>query len=182
MAGLRNGSDRDVVSVFDTIDELLTGFENDIGELATPAGRKELGIYRRQIAAVRRYLAPQRDALDALVRARTPLLTDTDAFDLREHADRTTRYVEDLDLARERSVMLREELQNIVAEQQNSRMYVLSSVAAIFLPLSFLTGVFGMNVAGLPGTDYAGAFLLLSGVMVGLGFALVGIMRWKKWL
>ena len=46
---------------------------------------------------------------------------------------------------------MQEELMNRIAQEQNARMYVLSIVAAIFLPISFVTGLFGMNVAGLPG-------------------------------
>ncbi len=78
--------------------------------------------------------------------------------------------------------MLQGELQNRLAEKQNARMFVLSIVAAIFLPLSFLTGVFGMNVAGLPGLEYPNAFNILTGSMLVLAIALVAYMRWKKWM
>jgi len=78
--------------------------------------------------------------------------------------------------------VLQGELQNRLAEKQNARMFVLSIVAAIFLPLSFLTGVFGMNVAGLPGLEYPNAFNILTGSMLVLAIALVAYMRWKKWM
>jgi zinc transporter len=68
---------------------------------------------------------------------------------LREEADRVVRYVEDLDSARERAAVTQEELVNRVSEQINSRTYVLSVAAAIFLPLGFLTGLFGINVGGI---------------------------------
>jgi zinc transporter len=165
----------------DTIDDRLTELETQIGELDIKSGRRDLSILRRQAAAIRRYLAPQRDALDALYRTRG-VLADAEAYDVREQTDRMTRYVEDLDLARERAMVLQEELQNRVAEQQNARMYVLSIVAAVFLPLSFLTGVFGMNVAGLPGTENASAFAVLSIAMAALGVGLLVFMRWRRWL
>ena len=56
---------------------------------------------------------------------------------LRQEADRIMRHLEDLDLARERAVVLQEELLSHIAQEQNARMYVLSVVAAIFLPLTF---------------------------------------------
>lgn len=167
--------------VVDTIDEKLTQFETTLSEQSLPDARRLLSESRRQTAAIRRYLAPQRDALDSLYRTRG-VLSDQEAFSLRDQTDRSTRYVEDLDLARERTLVLQEELQNRIAEQQNARMYVLSIVAAIFLPLSFLTGVFGMNVAGLPGLNYPLAFIYLT---IGMGIvaaALIGFMRWKRWL
>ena len=71
---------------------------------------------------------------------------------------------------------------NRVALEQNSRMYVLSIVAAIFLPLTFVTGLLGMNVAGLPGTEDSNGFGYSIIIMVILGIALVGYFRWRKWL
>ena len=106
---------------------------------------------RSKIATVRRFMAPQRDAIDRLCRQPVAWLKDQQLQVLREEADRMTRYLEDLDLARERAVLLREEFLAQVAQEQNSRMYVLSIVAAIFLPLTFVTGLLGMNVGGLPG-------------------------------
>ena len=67
-------------------------------------------------------------------------------------------------------------------EQQNSRMFVLSIVAAIFLPLSFVTGLFGMNVAGLPGTEDPSAFIYLGFAMSGLTALLLLVFRWQRWL
>ena len=110
------------------------------------------------------------------------LLVDDDAHYLREQANRITRYVEDLDLVRERALVVQEELLNRIAQEQNARMYLLSIVAAIFLPLSFLTGVFGMNVGGLPGVENKGAFLLVAIGMLAVGVAIVAWMRWKRWI
>ena len=162
----------------DTLDEELVAFET--AEKMNSQARQQLSVVRRQAAAIRRYLAPQRDALDALYRI-NKLLNSEQAFELREQTDRMTRYVEDLDLARERSIVLQDDVRNRLAEQQGAKMYVLSLVTAIFLPLSFLTGVFGMNVAGLPGLEEPSAFNYLALGMVGLALALLTLMMWKKW-
>ncbi len=60
--------------------------------------------------------------------------------------------------------------------------YVLSIVAAIFLPLGFLTGLFGVNIGGMPGTEAALAFWLLTSVSVVIGIALFLIFKFSKWL
>ena len=93
-------------------------------------------------------------------RQRLAWLDEGDSQALYQEADRITRYLEDLDLARERTILLKDDLTSQIAEQQNSRMYVLSIVAAIFLPLSFITGLLGMNVGGLPGVDDSRGFLI----------------------
>lgn len=165
----------------DTLEDNVAAEESRLLDAGYMGNRAELAEMRREAAAVRRYLAPQRDALDGLLRERD-LLDENAAHILRQQSDRTTRYVEDLDLARERTLLMQEEQRSRLAEQQNARMYVLSLVTAIFLPLSFLTGVFGVNVDGMPGTSDPNAFLVLSGAMLGIAILLLVFMRWRRWL
>jgi zinc transporter len=163
----------------DDLDDELTEFEAQ--DVPQHESRTRLMLARRQAAALRRYLAPQRDALEAITRV-CKHITDLQVHDIRMDYDRMTRYVEDLDLAKERAMVLQDELRNRIAEQQGMRMYVLSLVTAIFLPLSFLTGIFGMNVAGLPGTESPDAFTILAFSMVAIAVAITGYMMWKKWM
>ena len=165
-----------------TIEDHISDAEDRAETGDDPSMRKTLTGLRRQIAAVRRFLAPQRDALDRLYRQPGKLLSDTESNDLREEADRMTRYLEDIDLARERLVVMQEEFLAVQAQQQNSRMYVLSVVAAVFLPLTFVTGLLGMNVGGLPGLESPNGFLASIVVMVVAGAALLTFFRWKRWL
>lgn len=157
-----------------TQEEALAG--DQMGEL-----RHGVADVRRQIASVRRFLAPQRDALDRLYRNPGTFLSDSEIQELREESDRTTRYLEDLELARERAMVLREEFLGRLAQEQNSRMYVLSVVAAIFLPLTFVTGLLGMNVGGLPGLENPDGFLASVVVMFVAAGALIAFFRWKRW-
>jgi zinc transporter len=133
------------------------------------------------VAVVRRFLAPQRDALDNLFRYARGLLDEEQTFAVREQADRITRYVEDLDLVRERALVVQEELLNRIAQEQNARMYVLSVVAAIFLPITFITGLFGMNVAGLPGTEATLSFWWVTGFMAIISVGVVVLFWIKRW-
>lgn len=167
--------------VEDIEDALEAGETHTAGENILER-RSRLGTLRRKTAAIRRYLAPQRDALDRLYREPGPTFKREETNELREQADRITRYLEDLDLARERAMVLQEELLAELAHEQNSRMYLLSVVAAVFLPLTFVTGLLGMNVAGLPGTNTPWAFLVSLAIMAGLGVALVAFFKWKKWI
>ena len=61
-------------------------------------------------------------------------------------------------------------------------MYVLSVVAAIFLPLGFLTGLLGMNVGGLPGVESPYGFIFASLLMVTATLGLISFFKWKKWI
>jgi zinc transporter len=168
-------------NVVGQIDDELDAMEADDSEVSLAAS-SELGAVRRQTAAIRRFLAPQRDALDRLYRRPGNFLTETQAHELREHADRITRFLEDLDLARERAMVMQEEYFTRLAHEQNSRVYLLSVVAALFLPLTFVTGLLGMNVAGLPGTENVNAFSISMVAMGILAAVLLVVFRWKRWL
>jgi len=165
-----------------TIEVRLDEAEDEIGKIKETDFRKRLGALRRQIAEVRRFLAPQRDALDRLTRQTVAWLDETDAHYVRQEADRITRFIEDLDLGRERAVVLQEELLSQLAHEQNARMYVLSIVAAVFLPLTFVTGLLGMNVGGLPGLESPRGFAWSVAVMVVAAGALLLYFRFRKWL
>lgn len=167
-----------VDAIEDTLDQAEQSADtDDINEV-----QASLSSLRRQIASVRRFLAPQRDALDKLNRQTTAFIQDIDAVTIRQEADRITRHLEDLDLARERAIVLQEELKRRIAQEQNERMYVLSLVAAIFLPLSFITGLLGMNVGGMPGVDSGNGFAYASALMAVAAFVLVIYFKLKRWL
>ena len=168
--------------VVDHLDEQIEAAEAQFEAGNVRAYSGEFADLRRQTARIRRYLAPQREALDRLSRQSTDMLTSDQCFELREEVDRITRYLEDLDLVRERSMVAQEEILGQLAHDQNSRVYILSLVAAIFLPLSFVTGLMGMNVGGLPGTEFGLAFWLLVIMMGGAAAGIVGYFKWKKWL
>ena len=166
----------------DSIDNRMDTAEDEISTRKVPGFRQRLSALRRQIAEVRRFLAPQRDALDRLTRQSASWVAESDAQNLRQESDRITRFLEDLDLARERALVLQEELLSQIAQEQNTRMYVLSVVAAIFLPLTFITGLLGMNVGGLPGLENSWGFLWSIAVMIVAGAVLLLFFRWKRWL
>ena len=85
-------------------------------------------------------------------------------------------------LARERAMLAHDHLQAMIAEEQNQRMFILSIVAAIFLPLSFVTGLMGMNVGGIPGSEYPRAFALIVLGMFSVSFGLIWLFRRRRWI
>ncbi len=178
-------SDRLAIRMSDVIeglDETVDTLEEEVLIAESHELRTKLAQVRRETILLRRYLAPQREALARLQAEKTPLLTDADRMQLREVTDRITRYVEDLDSAKDRAAVTQEELSNRLSEQMNKRMYVLSVVAAIFLPLGFATGLLGINVGGIPGAEFAYAFALVCLILVGIVIFQILVFRWRRWL
>lgn len=166
----------------DELDQNIDEVEEGASERNIMELRGELTTLRRETAHLRRFLAPQRDALERLVRTPDPILTEHDNLSLREQADRVQRFIEDLDLIRERGLVSQEEFLSRIAYQQNQRIFVLSVVAAIFLPLTFLTGLMGMNVGGLPGAESRYGFAGVIGLMAALAAAVAYYFRRRRWL
>jgi zinc transporter len=172
----------DGIALFvDDTEERMDACEEKVEHDGPGEVRSDISAIRRQVAAVRRYLAPQREALESLNRLSGSLLDVEQLFTLREQSNRVTRYVEDLDLVRERALVVQEEIMNRIAQEQNARTYLFSVVATIFLPITFISGMFGMNTAGLPGLETEGAFWI---VFAGMAAVTIGVTIWlrmKKW-
>ncbi|MGR3629559.1 MAG: zinc transporter ZntB, partial [Sulfitobacter sp.] len=156
-------------------------YETDLEDLSTPPP-KDLPVTRRSTIKLERYLAPQRSALERLADLDLPLVPDVDSMKLRELANRTAIVVEELDALQERIVTVQDEHDNQVAQRQARHGYVLSIAAAVFLPLGFLTGLFGVNVGGMPGVDDPRAFAVLCLAMVGLAALMLAVLKWLRWL
>ena len=178
-------ADRLVWRMSDTVDML----EDEIDELegrvlsdSSSSVRFDLAALRKQTIMLRRYLSPQRDALARLMIEKVSWIDDTHRMKLREVSDRLIRHIENIDAVRERAAITQEELISRVSEQLNKRMYVLSVVAAIFLPLGFFTGLLGVNVGGIPGGDNPKAFLVFILLLIVVVIFQVLLFRWKKWL
>ncbi len=164
------------------IEEEVDDLESAMLEGEGAGLRAKLAVTRQSAVHFRRFIAPQRDALNRLANDESSLLTHHTKVELREVADRVTRMTEDIDAVRERAMVLQDQLTDQRAEEMNRNMMVLSVVAAIFLPLGFLTGLFGINVGGMPGVDDPVAFWLVVAGCLLIGLVLLVVFRMKKWL
>jgi zinc transporter len=169
-------------TVVSEIDDAVDELEDQVLERESYQLRSAIGELRRQNIRLRRYLAPQRDVLMRLQTEKAQWLDEMSKARLREVADRVTRYVEDLDSARDRAAVVREELEGRLAEQMSKTMYVLSIVAAIFLPLGLLTGLLGINVGGIPGTEDPAAFWEVCALLGVIVIIQIIIFRKMKWM
>ena len=177
-------ADRIVWHMGDTVDQSedrVAELEEQVVDEGSTSLRFDLATLRRQTITLRRYLAPQRDAFAKLMTEKIPWLDDHSRMRLREVSDRLIRHIEDLDAVRERAAVTQEELLGRLSDQMNTRMYVLSMVAAIFLPLGFLTGLLGINVGGIPGAENSWAFLMFLLFLVGIVAAQILWFRHKGW-
>lgn len=131
--------------------------------------RADLARIRRMAIIIRRFMLPQRDALTTLEIEDLAWLTERDRSRLREAGDRITLLGEELDAIRDRASVINDQIVDLRAEMMNRHTLVLAVVAAVFLPLGLLTGLLGINVGGIPGSDNPYAFLVVTALLVVLG-------------
>lgn len=138
-------------TVLDDVEERVSGMETLVatGERRdVMAARSRLSALRQDTILLHRFIAPQAVALDGLLRSAPPWLTD--AHGLREEAEAFRRIAADLDALRQRAQLVTEEISLVATERTNDIMLTLSVVSVVFLPLTFLTGLLGVNLAGIP--------------------------------
>lgn len=178
-------TDKMVQRMADVIEEIsdeVDDLEEMVLTMESYELRPKIAELRRNAIGLRRYLSPQREAVSRLFSEKLEWLSDMDRSRLRESADRTTRYIEDLDMSRERAVVVQEELSSRLSEKMDRTMYILSIVAAIFLPLGFLTGLLGVNIGGIPGSEYNGSFLIFNILLVCIVVFQLWLFKFKKWM
>lgn len=144
--------------------------------------RNRLSELRRKTAILRRYISPQKEALSTLLVEPPSWFLEESRMRLRETIDRLFRYLEEIEAARERASVIRDDIANQIAEASNKTLYVLAIISAIFLPLAFLTGLLGINIGGMPGVENDNAFWIFCGVMVILLAIELVIFKRLKWL
>lgn len=166
---------------FSALDEQLDDMEELVMDSPDTKERSPITAVRKQAIMFRRYIMPQRDAIAQLRTSGFAWLDQTHKRHLQESLDRVIRYIEDLDAIRDRAQIVKDELTTALSDRMNRNLYVLSVIAAIFLPLGFLTGLLGINVGGIPGADNTQAFWIFSAMLIALVTVQIALFKMLRW-
>ena len=137
---------------------------------------------RRRAANLRRFLAPQRDVFAMLVLSKEAWFELDHSLYWNELHNRLTLHLEELELTRERIGLVLETEQRRRNERISHTMYLLTIITGFFLPLTFVTGLLGINVGGIPGSQHPYAFLIASLLLLFLAFSQWLFFRWLRWV
>jgi zinc transporter len=169
-------------NVIDEIQDRTDYLEENLIESTDVEIRSEILAIRRETIVLKRYLNPQKEALIKLYNEKIPWIDEYQRIELRETNDQLMRHIEELDTIRDKVILIQEELANSMSEQMNRKMYVLSIISAIFLPLTFLTGLLGINIGGIPGAKDDNAFYVFSLILIVLVTIQFFIFKRKNWI
>jgi magnesium transporter len=148
----------------------------------------ELHAVKRELLMLRRAIWPIRDALNELRRESTPFVTDASRVYLRDCYDHVVQLIDLLESYRDIAGDVREFYLSSISNRMNQVMKTLSLIATIFLPLSFIAGVYGMNFDRLvspwnmPELGWRYGYIYALSLMVVVGFAMYAFFRWRGYL
>ncbi len=161
--------DKTTCRVDEVVDEIYEGIEEvEDRILSAPARelRPQIASFRRMLIGIRRFIVPQKDMFLSLYNDKSDYILEDDKIELREIYEKLMRIIDDVNAIKDRALVTNEELNNRIADQMNQTIYIMSIVATIFLPLSFLTGLLGINVGGMPGAGNGIAFWIVCIIIV----------------
>jgi len=160
----------------------LEEIEDAIDDDAAPELLTRLHQIRRNLVAIRRIGWPQREALREVVHDDSPFVTPGVQEFLRHSEQQITQIMEAVDSARDTATGLAEIHMAAVAQKTNDVMKVLTLVGSIFIPLTFVAGIYGMNFDNMPELHGRNAYPITLGAMVAMAAGMVVWFRRKGWL
>lgn len=169
-----------LVSILRTSTSRIDQIEDQLLSNRTNAKRSELGNLRRVLVRLQRLLSPEPAALFRLLNRPPSWFTDFDTSELKEAAEEFSVAVGDSAALAERVKLLQEELAASVNEQTNRTLAVLTIVTVLALPINLTSGLFGMNVGGVPLADNKLGFEIVAVILIGLTLVLAYIAFLKR--
>jgi len=162
--------------------DILDSIEEEMMSEHDGEHRHKLTRLRRSLINLRRVLWPQRDVLNTLEIEDLSFLTARDRARLKEASARSARLGDELQVLAERAALIHEQVLDTRAEQMNKTILVLTAATVVAMPMTVVSGLLGMNVAGIPFSGSPEAFWFVVVGLAALGTGIVWFMRTRKWL
>jgi magnesium transporter len=161
----------------------LDALEKEIFRTTEAKLTKKILEFKRDVASLRRVVLPERDVVGRLARREFPFINESIGYRFRDVYDHLVRLTEEAALFQDRISSLLEAYLSMVSNQLNAVMKVLTIIATVFMPLTVLTGVYGMNVKlpHLPGGEDA-QFWWIIGMMLALSTLMLAFFRRRQWI
>jgi magnesium transporter len=136
---------------------------------------------KREMIYLRRSAWPLREVINGMERLDTPLIKPTTDVYLRDVYDHTVQIIDTMETSRDILSGMLETYLSSVSNRMNEVMKVLTIIATIFIPLTFIVGVYGMNFKFMPELEWRWGYFLVWGIIAAVGIAMVFFFKKKKW-
>lgn len=168
--------------LLERINERLEGLEDEVLRNDDPQLLSRIHAIKRELLSMRRSAWPQRDAMGWLAREEIPVVAPETRLYLRDCYDHLSRIIDSIETCRELASDLLNIYLSSLSNRMNAVMKVLTIIATIFIPLTFIAGIYGMNFKYMPELEHPLAYPLVLGVMFLIALVMLLWFRRKRWI
>ena len=168
--------------ILNQIDQFIDGLEERVFVKFDESALRDLFLVKRLVLSLRRYLQPSREVMNILTNRPSILLAPDVQLYFRDIYDHVLRINDSLDTYRDLLSSTMDSYLTQVSNRLGSTTKALSVVATMSIPFVVVSGMWGMNFANIPFSNWPHGFLALLFVQLALGFALLGFLRWRRLL
>ncbi|MFB3906638.1 MAG: magnesium/cobalt transporter CorA [Acidobacteriota bacterium] len=168
--------------VLEHVEERIETLESEVFSRPTAATIHGIQRLKTELLYLRKSVWPLREALSGLLRGESPLLSDKTEFFFRDVYDHTIQVIDTLESLRDTVSGLLDIYLSSQSHRLNEVMKVLTIIATIFIPLTFIVGVYGMNFRFMPELDVPWAYPLVWCIMIAVAGVMLVFFRRRGWL
>ncbi|MDD8027365.1 MAG: magnesium/cobalt transporter CorA [Acidobacteriota bacterium] len=168
--------------VLEKLGERIEALEEDLVNNPRKETLHEIHKLKREMIYVRKSVWPVREVVAGLERAESGLIQPATDIFLRDVYDHTVQVIDNVETFRDMISGMVETYLSSVSNRMNEIMKVLTIISTIFIPLTFIVGVYGMNFKHMPELEWKWGYFLIWGVIMAVALAMADFFRRKKWL
>jgi magnesium transporter len=168
--------------VLENINQRIELLEDEVYNDPKPQVAQNIQELKKEILKIRRWIFPVKELISRLIDSESPLITKDTKLFLRDAMDHTLEINESLQIYREMSMSLMEMYMSNMSNKMNEVMKVLTIMASIFIPLTFVAGVYGMNFDHMPELHMEHGYYYVWGLMIVLFIGMMVYFKRKDWL
>jgi magnesium transporter len=169
-------------SILEKIGEKIEIIEEKLVSNPSEVMVHQIHYLKREMIFLRKAVWPLREVISSMLRGDSPLVTDPTRLFLRDVYDHTIQVIDTIETYRDMISGMLDIYLSSVSNRLNSVMKVLTVIATIFMPLTFIAGVYGMNFRNMPELEWRYGYFMVWAAMAGIGLSMLYYFRKKKWL
>jgi magnesium transporter len=169
-------------SVLEDLGEQIVNLESDLALTPDKSTLIEINGIKKEIILLRKAVWPLREAVSFLERGESVLIAPSSRIYFRDVYDHTVQVIDTVETYRDLLSGMLDLYLSSISNRTNEIMKFLTVIGTIFMPLTFLVGVYGMNFKHMPELEWPNGYFILWGLMIVLSIAMIVYFRRKRWL
>jgi len=168
--------------VLEKIGERIASLEEELTTDSTPLTLREIHDLKREMIFLRKSVWPVREVISSLERGESSLIQESTGIYLRDVYDHTVQVIDTVESFRDMLSGMLDIYLSTISNRMNAVMKALTIIATIFMPLTFIAGLYGMNFKNMPELEWPWGYPSILSIMVAIGVSMLVYFKRKKWL